>query len=222
MENSQAKKVKTNYQLISLLSFLIILMLSIWIIFLYFTVSGLSIKLKYLRSNYQQTFSPIEAKGPVTLISYAHPQLQYSLMFPSNWHEEQFESPAGPVIQQYFDLILQSPDYKLINPDSGSQHILTGSTIFVRGTSTSAKSVDETFNNNRTSRLIARNVTRTSVDGQPAIRYNYIADENDLVVNTVFIKNGTWYLIKMQSADSDYETKNMPEYQEILNSFKAK
>ena len=152
---------------------------------------------------------------------FTNPELGYSVNIPDGWTQREYKSLAGSAVQPYRDVIFLSPDYLEDNTDNADLNIEEGASIFIRGTDTVYNSIEERFANNVVAKRVATNVTRLNIHGVPAIQYEYeLTGEN--VTNLTLIKDGIWYLIKFQYADSEAEVKYENVYKSVISSFKPK
>lgn len=152
---------------------------------------------------------------------FTNPELGYTVNIPDGWTQREYKSLAGSAVQPYRDVIFLSPDYLEDNTDNADLNIEEGASIFIRGTDTVYNSIEERFANNVVAKRVATNVTRLNIHGVPAIQYEYeLTGEN--VTNLTLIKDGIWYLIKFQYADSEAEVKYENVYKSVISSFKPK
>ena len=152
---------------------------------------------------------------------FTNPELGYTVILPEGWARREYQSLAGTAVQPYRDVIFLSPDYQEDNSHSSDVAIEEGASIFIRGTDTIYKTIEERFANNVVAKRVATNVTRLDVNGIPAIQYEYeITGEN--VTNVTLIKDGIWYLIKFQYADSAAQVRYEKVFQDVISSFKPK
>ncbi|MEN9407916.1 MAG: PsbP-like protein [Candidatus Parcubacteria bacterium] len=159
-------------------------------------------------------------KTPAGLL-FTNPELGYTVNIPDGWTQREYKSLAGSAVQPYRDVIFLSPDYLEDNSDNADLNIEEGASIFIRGTDTVYKTIEERFANNVVAKRVATNVTRLNIHGIPAIQYEYeLTGEN--VTNLTMIKDGIWYLIKFQYADSEAEVKYENVFKSVINSFKPK
>lgn len=152
---------------------------------------------------------------------FTDPELGYTVKVPERWSRREYRSLAGTAVQPYKDVIFLSPDYQEDSSNNVAVNVEEGASIFIRGTDTVYKTIEERFANNAVAKRVATNVTRYNLNGIPAIQYEYeITGEN--VTNVTLIKDGIWYLIKFQYADSQAQVRYDEIFKEIINSFQPK
>lgn len=152
---------------------------------------------------------------------FTDPELGYTVEVPEGWMKREYSSLAGTAVQPYKDIIFLSPDYQEDTSRNADVIVEAGASIFIRGTDTIYKTIEERFANNVVAKRVATNVTRYSLNGIPAIQYQYeITGEN--VTNVTLIKDGIWYLIKFQYADSQAQVEYEEVFKQVINSFHPK
>jgi hypothetical protein len=136
---------------------------------------------------------------------------EFTFKYPSDWSIASIPTNFGYIS-------LRSPDY-VLNTE-GIETLETGVELMVFTDTTTETSIDNKFEKDQFAGQIANSKTTTSVDGQRAIQYDY-SYENTQATDTIFIKNGLSYLIKLKYPDSNTKNKYLSTYQGILESFKG-
>ncbi len=176
------------------------------------------------------TKTPFVAQSPVTpnpttnnklnvdfkSYTYTDSKINYSFKYPSNWNIEPQYPIEPPQLQ--LDLTIKSPDYALTT--EGIEILKKGSVIYIYRSKTNETSIDKKFETDKLAGQIAKNKTSTIIDGQKAIQYDY-SYEGTEATDSIFIKNGNYYLIKLQTTEAKKENDDFSIYSELLDSFKA-
>jgi hypothetical protein len=152
---------------------------------------------------------------------FKHPELGYSVDIPSGWTPRIYRTLAGAAVQPYEDVIFLSPDYEQTPSNVYVPIIAKGASIFIRGAETVYKSTQERFDNNPIAKRIAQNVQSVTVDGIPALQYDYTLNGEN-VTNITFVTGGKWYLIKYQYADDDAKEQYLSAFQQVEKSFRLR
>ncbi|MDP3941796.1 MAG: hypothetical protein Q8Q49_05830 [bacterium] len=148
-------------------------------------------------------------------------QLGYTVIVPEGWVAREYQSLAGAAVQPYEDIIFLSPDFAETNASPTDGNISEGASIFIRGLDTIYKTIEDRYANNVVAKKVATNITRRTLNGNPIIQYEYeLTGEN--VTNATLIKNGKWYLIKFQYADSAAKVRYESAFEQVLSSFNPK
>lgn len=141
---------------------------------------------------------------------------EFAFKYPSDW-------AITPNTYKYDYVSLRSPDYS-VNTE-GIETLDKGVELMIYTETTTEKSIDKKFEQDRFAGQIANSKTYTTVDGQKAIQYDY-SYENTQATDTIFIQNltdsvGMHYLIKLRYADSNAKSKYWSTYLSILKSFEG-
>ncbi|MEK7534698.1 MAG: hypothetical protein AAB600_05235 [Patescibacteria group bacterium] len=157
----------------------------------------------------KHTNSP-QINNPYTL-SYEHPKLHYIVSYQSDWIRT---IPDYPGI--YEDFIIHSPIFERGSGTYAS--IIKGSeiSITVGKSSTPLKTIDDFFDGFQKS--ISTNIKHTTVDNQPAIRFDeYFEGAN--FTGTVFLYKNLLYLVTIYFPITDASrTTNLDVYEFVLGS----
>lgn len=136
---------------------------------------------------------------------------EFTFKYPSDW-------TITPDTYKYNYISLRSPDYS-VNTE-GIETLDKGVELMIYTETTTETSIDKKFEQDKFAGQIANSKTYTTVDGQRAIQYDY-SYESTQATDTIFIKNGMHYLIKLRYADSNTKSKYWSTYLGILGSFKG-
>lgn len=155
------------------------------------------------------TLSPDQAQKNQDVVQFEDPKFKYKLQYPASWKPSQKE--VAP-----FAAVFESPDYY----NSGRDSAMKGTRILIHEENTNETDIDIKFSKDPLGPEIARNKIKTVVDGQKAIQYDY-SYEGVNATNTIFIKNGISYLIKIEYANEAGKEAFWSIYNNLLTSFKA-
>ena len=208
----------------------IIILLLMAVAFLTYKIYGLSLKLVNSQVTTGQhgldaITSPVSqnelSKTAQGINTFTHPNLGYTVTVPDLWTPRIYHSLAGTAIVPYEDIIFLSPDYKQTIPNVVTPILESGASIFIRGAETNYTTIEERFANNIVAQKVATNVVHRSINGIPVVQYEYeLNGEN--VTNITLIKNGIWYLIKFQYADSEEKVRYARVVEQVASSLRPK
>lgn len=153
--------------------------------------------------------SPDDSVQKKSWTTFTHPTAGYIVQYPSNW--------IGGIVNQ--DFSVKSPDYQMSSEDFPV--LEKGAEFLIRVKKTNHSTIDDVFNNDPLASKIAFNKTTMTVDGLPAIQYDFDY-EGYRATETILTKNGNYYAVMYRYVDDTSKLHYWNDYIRLLSSFKIK
>ena len=143
---------------------------------------------------------------------FTHPELKYSVVYPITWTGG--EIAANNYGKAISDFTIFSPSYQL---DEFGRDLAQGSVIYIFARATTDTSID-TYHS--VGLEVGTNIKYFTFSSSKAVQYDY-SYEGWMATDTVFVKNGILYTIKLRYSTTAEKQKQWATYQQLLQSFKV-
>jgi hypothetical protein len=144
--------------------------------------------------------------------TYQHPQLHYSVKYPSSWKAE----TAGAPYPDY-DGYLDAKIYPFGNQTRISQYQSTPEVV-IRAEDTD-KNLNDYFETDPLGKQHAEKLQNTTINSTPALIYDWTFDSATSQTTALFIKNGKAYKIQLTWSSEDQKNQSLDEFVSIYQSF---
>lgn len=148
----------------------------------------------------------------ITQATYTHPQLHYSVKYPSSWKAETANAPYPD-----YDGFLDAKIYPFGKQIRINQYQETPEVV-IRAEDTDMN-LQSYFESDPLGKQHAEKTQNTSVNGVPALIYDWSFDSSVSQTTVLFIKNGKAYKIQMTWNSEQQKNDNLDDFALIYQSF---
>lgn len=148
----------------------------------------------------------------ITQATYTHPQLQYSVKYPSNWKAETADAPYPD-----YDGYLDANIFPFGNQTRINQYQSTPD-VAIRAEDTDMN-LQSYFESDPLGKQHAEKTQDTIVAGVPAIIYDWSFDSSSSQTTVLFIKNGKAYKIQLTWSSEQQKSDSLDDFALIYQSF---
>ncbi len=148
----------------------------------------------------------------ITQATYTHPQLHFSVKYPSSWKAETADAPYPD-----YDGYLDGHIYPFGKQTRINQYQSTPDVV-VRAEDTDMD-LQSYFESDPLGKQHAEKTQNTTVDGVPALIYDWSFDSSVSQTTVLFVKSGKAYKVQMTWSSEQQKNDNLDDFALIYQSF---